>query len=300
LLRLEGGGPDADLAVSTTSADTFVAVVNADGGDTSVATTNTLQAVELMSVVDDVNEATCLGTEGANFAIRPSRNNHATVLGEGDTVAFQNADLDAKKLGTSASVPDANVSLGASGEKFGVAVREDDTVDTLIVASLTKLLLEGVSVEVVDVALLSADEVVFIESSDRGDTTVNLELLHDGEIDLGEKGNVATTATNENIAVSIQRGVQNTTREFLDGTDHFVVVGIAELNANDVTAGGANVGISVSSFNHDGAEFTTDVSDIDVSGEDLAVLNIDGPNAEDTVSTRDESGGGVVQEGEAE
>lgn len=72
------------------------------------------------------------------------------------------------------------------------------------------------------------------------------------------------------------------------------------MDANDITAGSADVGISVGGFDDDGAELTTDVADIDVSGEDLAVLNVNGPDAKDAVATGDEGGRGVVQEGQAE
>lgn len=51
---------------------------------------------------------------------------------------------------TCVGVPDANIVDGAGGEEVGVAGRERDIIDALVVASVSELWLDGVGVAPVD------------------------------------------------------------------------------------------------------------------------------------------------------
>ena len=299
---LAGGAnpPDADLAVGATGDDALVGTIGANGSHTSVVATHALHAGELVSVVDDVDELARLGAEGADFAVAPAGEDALAVLGEADAVALQSAYLDAEELSGGPAIPNADVVAATSGEQLAVAGGEDDVVNAVVVASLTELFLEGVSVEVVNVGLVGADEVVLAQSGDGGDGSLDFHLLDDVKVDLAKEGYLATARTDENIAISVQSGAQNTIGELLHGTRHLVVLGTLELDADDVAGGGADVGIEITRFDDDAAELATNSAEVDIGGVDLAIGEVYIPHTEHAVSSGDKLVTRVVEEGEAQ
>ena len=94
---------------------------------------------------------------------------------------------------TCGSVPDADVVDGACGEEVGVAGRERDVIDALVVASVSELWLDGVGVAPVDGGLRGAGEEVsgVSRERDRGasahDLLLPLQFHHlMADLDLGD------------------------------------------------------------------------------------------------------------------
>ena len=94
---------------------------------------------------------------------------------------------------TCGSVPDADVVDGAGGEEVGVAGRERDVIDALVVASVSELWLDGVGVAPVDGSLRGAGEEVsgVSRERDRGasahDLLLPLQFHHlMADLDLGD------------------------------------------------------------------------------------------------------------------
>jgi hypothetical protein len=85
-----------------------------------------------------------------------------------------------------------------------LALGEHDIVDSVEVARLAELLLEGVSVQVVDVALRCADEVVLTERADGRDGALDLDGLEHVQVDLRQERDLAAARADQDVALLVQ------------------------------------------------------------------------------------------------
>lgn len=89
--------------------------------------------------------------EGSDFAVAPAADDTLSVSGEGDAVALEVWHLDSEQLLTVLGVPDSDVVYGAGGKQVGVVVGEGYVVDSAVMACISKLSVQLVGVDEVDV-----------------------------------------------------------------------------------------------------------------------------------------------------
>ena len=107
----------------------------------------------VVCVVDDVEQFAGLGQEGADFAVRPARNDAFAVMREGNREALQPGHLDSQQLLPVLAVPDPDFVGGRRGEHLGVVFWEGHVVYALVVAGVSELRSESGGVDPVDVRL---------------------------------------------------------------------------------------------------------------------------------------------------
>mmetsp|Transcript_40690 Transcript_40690/g.75730 ORF Transcript_40690/g.75730 Transcript_40690/m.75730 type:complete len:280 (+) Transcript_40690:464-1303(+) len=148
-LRLEADVPDPHLALHASRDD-----ASAIGGQGEGC--NTI----LVRIIDCVEQLAALREKGADLAIGPARDDRLAIPHEVQAEAFHVGHLDAEQLLSRHSIPDSDVRHRARRKDFGVVSWEGHLVDALVVASISQLCREGVSVNPVDVRQRSATEEV--------------------------------------------------------------------------------------------------------------------------------------------
>ena len=121
----------------------------------------------VMGVIDGEQELSRLWEERSDFTIVPTREDRFTISGEEDAVALKSGNLDSEELLSGLGVPYSNVVQGGGGEELGVALREANVVDSLIVAGVSQLWGDLVSIAPVDGSLGGSTEKVGLVSSQR-------------------------------------------------------------------------------------------------------------------------------------
>lgn len=191
-LGLARDSPDTNLTFLTTGNDSL-AVVGWHKSSNSV----------VVGIVDSVEQLTRLGEEGTDLAIGPTRDNALSVSHEGHSIALESRNLNTEEFLASKGVPDTNVVLGASGEKLGEASGEGNSVNLFVVASVTELGADLISVAPVEGGFGSTSEEVGLVCSqgNRCNRSHNFGLgldVHANSVDLGD---TAITSTDEHITV---------------------------------------------------------------------------------------------------
>ena len=185
-----------------------------DSDFTAIASRNNLLAVVgwgegchtvIVRVIDGVQQTARLRQERPDLAIAPSREDAASIVHEFDSVALEAWNLNSEQLLSGLGVPDTDVVDGARRKQVGVASREGNIVDAVVVASVTELGRDRITVAPVDCGLGGAGEEVSRVSSDgdRGASAHDLVralLLHVLGADL-KLGNFTVTRANQKVTV---------------------------------------------------------------------------------------------------
>jgi hypothetical protein len=191
-LGLARDSPDTNFTFLTTGNDSL-AVVGWHKSSNSV----------VVGIVDSIEQLTRLGEEGTDLAIGPARDNALTVSHEGHSIALKSRNLNTEEFLASKGVPDTNVVFGASGEKFREASGEGNSVDLFVVASITELGADLISVAPVEGGFGSTSEEVGLVGSqgNRCNRSHNFGLgldVHANSVDLCD---TAITSTDEQVTV---------------------------------------------------------------------------------------------------
>jgi len=105
----------------------------------------------VVGVINNVHELAGLRVKSSDFTITPSTDNAFTVLHEGNAVAFKIGNLNSEEFLAVFSVPDSDIVHGASSKEIGIVVREGDVIDLCVMASVSELCGELITVDPVDV-----------------------------------------------------------------------------------------------------------------------------------------------------
>lgn len=98
--------------------------------------------------------------EGSDLSIVPTREDGLSIRLEEHAVAFKAWHLNSEELLSSLGVPHSDVVKRAGGEELRVAGWEGDVIDSLVVASVSELWGDGISVAPVDGSLVGTTEEV--------------------------------------------------------------------------------------------------------------------------------------------
>jgi len=118
-------------------------------------------------------------------------------------VALKSGNLDTEELLTGAGVPDTDVIDGASSKKLRVASGERDIVDAFVMAGVSELRGDIVSVAPVDGGLVGSSEAVSGVSG-KGDGSYSahdLGLTLDEHVLTGQFGNSAVASSDHDVVV---------------------------------------------------------------------------------------------------
>lgn len=259
-LSLATNSPDAHLTLVATGDDLLTVTGAGESSDTVV-----------VRVVHGEEQLAGLRQEGTDLAVVPARHDCLTVMSEVDAVAVEAGNLNTEQLLSRLGVPHADVVETASGEELRVAVGEGDIVDALVVARVTELGRNVISVAPVDGGLRGAAEEVRRVGSqrDRGDSAHDLGRLLDEEVMGADLGDGTVAGTEKQVTVRKQLDALDALREeSFSGTESLKDL-LLEGDLHDVTSLGAEVGVRVSGVDHAAGEDT-----LDLVGEDLGVLHL--------------------------
>jgi len=191
-LSLSADSPDSNFTFHS-SGDDVVAVVSGGEGGNSV----------VVGVVDGVEKLTGLGEEGTDLTVVPSRNDALTVSHEGTSVALKSGNLNSEELLARAGVPDTDVVDGASSEELRVASGERDVVNAFVMASVSELGGDIVSVAPVDGGLVGSSKAVsgISGEGDGGHSAHNLGLTLDEHVLTSQLGNSTISSSDHDVVV---------------------------------------------------------------------------------------------------
>jgi hypothetical protein len=275
-LGLSSNSPYSDFTFHT-SRDNLLAITGSTDGSGSV----------VMCVVDGKEKFSWLWKERSDLTITPSWKNWFSISCEENAVALKSWNLDSKKFLSSLGVPNSNIIHTAGGEKFWIASWESNVVDSFVVASVSQLWADVISVAPVDGGLVgSAEEVSWVSSQRNGcncSHSLGLSLdFHILRVDLG-KGSVS--GTEEEISIVQQVDAVDSLGEKSSGwTDLFEEV-LWKRNFNNITWLGSEESIFISSINDAASEDSLDwvhenfgilnllLNEIAVPGSDTIVVN---------------------------
>jgi len=205
-------------------------------------------------------------------------------------VAFEAGDLNAEKFLAGNGVPNADVVEGAGGEEVGVASGEGNTVDTFVVASVTELGADLVSVAPVEGSLGgSGEEVSGISGeSNAGHGAHDLGLRLDEHVLDVDFGDSTISGTSKEVTV-VEKGedVDALLEKTLGGANALVEAAF-EVDFDDVSGEGTEVGGGVSGVNNNALELALNLTHVDILVADLLGDEVAGPNAKAVVVDCDE------------
>ena len=237
-LRLHADLPNADLALHATGNDARAVISGSKCGNTVV-----------MRVVNSVQEFTALRKESTDLTIIPTGEDAAAVVHELDSEALEAWHLDTEELLAGGHVPDTDVVDRAGREQVGVAGRERDIVDALVMASVPELGRERVRVSPVDGGLGAAGEEVSGVGSQgdgragAGDFLLALDLHH-RRADL-ELSDGAIARTDDHVTVGEELHAVNAHGEETVARADALEEAALEVDLNDVAGEGAQEGARI-------------------------------------------------------
>jgi len=232
-LGLSGDAPDANFTLLATGDDSLAVVGGLECGNTVV-----------VCIVDGVQKLAGLGQEGADFTIGPTGKDGLTVTHKGNTVALKAGNLDSEQLLSSKGVPNSNVMKGAGCEQLRVARGEGNIVDLLVVASVTELRGNLVSVTPVEGCFGGTSEEVSGISSqgDGSHRSHNLGSALDHHALSVDLGNSAVTSADKHVTVGEElKDVDTELEKHLGWADSLVEL-TDEVDFDNITGEGAEVG----------------------------------------------------------
>jgi len=157
-LSLSTDSPNANFSFHT-SGDDFLAVGGSwNGCDTVV-----------VSIVDGEEELAGLWEEGSDLTIVPTRKNAFSITGEENTVALEAWYFNSQELLSSLCVPYSDIIQTASCEELRIAQWERYIINSLVMASVSQLWADVISIAPVNCGLgCSAEEVSGVSSQRNG------------------------------------------------------------------------------------------------------------------------------------
>eukprot|EP00906_Rhabdomonas_costata_P028804 RCo040723 len=273
----------------------------ADGqrGDPAEVPAHPFHALSLVRVIDDVQQAPRLRTKGTDLPITPPADNTLAILRELHAVALQVLDLDPQQLLPGLGIPDPNVMVGAGGEDLTVPMGKADVVDALEVAGLPELLLKRLGVQVVDIGLAGAHEVVVAVRRHRRDHPLQRDRFDFLKVRLGEESDFSRTAAHQHITVVCDAGAEDALGKRLGGPGELQDLRTLQLDAQYVSRSGAHEGVVIRWLDNDCSAHALQVAHVDICGVDLAVHKVDVPHPKHAVTPGDGLLAVAVKEGDA-
>lgn len=136
-----------------------------------------------MSVVNDIHKFAWLREERSDLSIIPTSQDAFSVIHESNTIAFKVGDLNSQELLAILSIPDSNVidragrkdiwvvTIGEKviimiNSKFKILLWEGNIVNFLMMAGVSQLSNEFISINPVNVRLISSTEEMCVISSE--------------------------------------------------------------------------------------------------------------------------------------
>jgi hypothetical protein len=286
-LGLSGDAPDADLTLLATGDDSLAVVGGLEGSNAVV-----------VGIVDGVEELAGLGKEGTDLAIGPAGEDGLAVAHEGNTVALKAGNLDSEEFLSGQRVPDSNVVEGASGEQLGVARGEGNVVDLLVVAGVTELRGDLIGVAPVEGGLGGTSEEVGGISSERdgGNRAHNLGGALDHHACSVDLSDGAVTSADKHVAVGEELQNVYTELEKLLGWADSLVELADEVDLDDITGEGAEVGRGIVGVDLNALELTLNLASVNIVVSNLLGNKVASPDSHAVVVDSDELVVGVVKE----
>jgi len=131
----------------------------------SIRSWSDCSAAMIVGIINHVQKFTRLRQKGSNLTIWPTRNNALSIMCKDYWKAFQTWHLNPQQFLPVFSVPNPDF-IGCSSRKyFGVIVRKRNIVNTLIMASISKLRGESCRIDPINVWLGSPSKEVSIVAS---------------------------------------------------------------------------------------------------------------------------------------
>jgi hypothetical protein len=157
----------------------------------------------IVSIIDCIEEFARLGKEGTDLAIIPSGDDALAVSHKLNREAFKPWDLNSEKLLTCLHVPDTNVVKRAGSEELRVLNWECNSINALVVASVTELRVDLIAIAPVDSGLGSAAEEVGGISShcDGSNSSHDLGLRFDKHVFSTNLSNGSISSSNDEVIV---------------------------------------------------------------------------------------------------
>ena len=286
-LSLSANSPDSNFSLHSTGHDLLAVLGASNGGDSVV-----------VSVVDGEQQLSRLWEESSDLAIVPAGEDGLSVRLEEHAEALEAWHLNSQELLAGLGVPDSDVVEGAGGEELGVASWESNIVDSLVVASVPQLWVDGVGVAPVDGSLGgSTEEVSGVGGErDRCNGSHNLCLLLHKHVLGSNLGDGAVSGTNEEVSVGEKVDAVDALREESLSWANPLEEVVGQGDLNDISSLGSQVGEGVSWVNDAANE-----DSLDGVHENLVVLHllldeVAVPGSDAVVVDGEALGGGVVEE----
>jgi len=273
-LGLLTDSPDADLTLHTSRDEALAVSGGCECGNSVV-----------VGIINSVEELAWLGKESADLSIVPTTDNALSISHELDWEALKAWDLDSEELLAGLHVPNTDVVERAGCEKLWILIRECNSIDALIMASVTELRVDLVAIAPVDGSLWSSAEKVsgVSSKSNWSNGTHNLGLWFNEHILNSDLCNGSISSTDDQVSVGKNGNcVDALGEEALDWTESLEKSAL-KWDLNNITSLGSEIGVLVSGINYAASEHTLYLSHVDILELDLFVDEIGGPKADTIV-----------------
>lgn len=215
----------------------------------------------IMSVINIEEKFTALWKECSDFSIVPSWQDALVIFREVKAIAFESRYFDSQELLSCFGVPDSDVIQTASGKKLWISTWENNIIDSLIMACISKFRSNVISVAPVNSCFWCSTEEMCSISSQRqwGNRTHYFCSMFQFQLSASNFRNSSISWSKKKISIWKELdGVDTLWEKFSCWTNSFEEV-MLEWDFNNVSSFCSDVSVCVSRVNDEACEYSFDL-----------------------------------------